>query len=142
MTHALEIGTDTPEGFARGLRGYVGKVAAELGVGLESSVIDPSPPASVYIALDTKLIRFPGRDLALLWDERFGWSGAVETHSGEDLIIIAYQGGDLLPEAGDVAAFVDDLADGLVTDLTAPQTTERLSRADLATRLADYASPW
>jgi hypothetical protein len=49
----------------------------------------------------------PDRDLALLWDERHGWSAAMETHSGEDLIVLAYLNGeDVLPEPCEVARFL------------------------------------
>src|ERR1700743_3781772 len=90
-----------------GLRDYVALVAAALGVGLESCAIEPYPPASAYIALDARLARFPHRDLALLWDERHGWSAGVETHSGEDLIVVAYRSGDLLPPPAAVRTFAE-----------------------------------
>lgn len=84
---------DTGSSFVRGLRGYVTAVAAELGVGWESCALDLDTPVSAYIAMDWRLNRFPDRDAALLWDERHGWAVAVETHSGEDLIVLAYLGG-------------------------------------------------
>jgi hypothetical protein len=76
--------------FARRLRHYVSEVARALGVGPESTTVDPATPASAYLALDGRVPGYPGRDLALLWDERHGWSAAVETHSGEDLVIVSY----------------------------------------------------
>lgn len=132
----------TPEAFATGLRRYVDRVAGALGVGLESCALDPNPPASVYIALDTRLSRFPDRDLALLWDERFGWSAAVETHSGEDLIVVTYRGGDLLPHPADMAVFVARLG----TDRQARQRTPQAADADahraMVRRLSDLSSGW
>lgn len=76
--------------FARRLRHYISEVARALGVGPESTTVDPTTPASAYVALDGRVPGFPDRDLALLWDERHGWSAAVETHSGEDLLIMSY----------------------------------------------------
>jgi hypothetical protein len=73
----------------RALGGYVTAVAAEWRIGPEFCVVDAEEPAWAYIALDWRLPRYPGRDLALLWDERTGWSMAIETNSGEDLIVVA-----------------------------------------------------
>lgn len=35
------------------------------------------PPANAYVALDERLPGFPDHDVALLWDERSGWSAAI-----------------------------------------------------------------
>lgn len=105
---------------AAGLRDYVALVAAALGVGQESCAIDPCPPASAYIALDARLPSHPQRDLALLWDERHGWSAGVETHSSEDLIVVAYQGGDLVPPPAAVRAFAEAVVAGLPVGRTDP----------------------
>ncbi|WP_311771488.1 DUF6292 family protein [Actinophytocola algeriensis] len=50
--------------------------------------------------------------MALLWEERHGWSAAIETHSGEDLLVVAYLGRDVLPAPAVVAAWVRDLLTG------------------------------
>jgi hypothetical protein len=99
---------DTPDeyAFARGLRGYLAAVATGLGVGLESCAIDPLSPAAAYVALDGRVRRFPERDLALLWEEHFGWSAAVEMPAGGDLIVLTYHGGDLVPPPSEIGAFV------------------------------------
>lgn len=47
-----------------------------------------------------------GRDTALLWDERRGWAFAAETHSGENLLVLAYLGGELVPAPARVHGFV------------------------------------
>ncbi|GAA3438831.1 DUF6292 family protein [Kutzneria kofuensis] len=73
--------------FGRELRAYVTEVAAALGVGPESTMVDATTPASAYLALDGSTPAFPDRDLALLWDERVGWSAVVETRSGDDLVL-------------------------------------------------------
>ena len=74
---------------ALALRAYLAAVTGELGIGLESCTVDHATPLSAYVALDGHP-HYPGRDLALLWDEERGWAAAVETHSGEDLIILRY----------------------------------------------------
>jgi hypothetical protein len=77
------------DAFGRELRAYITAVAHALGVGPESTTVDTTTPASAYLALDGTTPAFPDRELALLWDERRGWSAAVETHSGEDLLVLA-----------------------------------------------------
>ena len=103
--------TELPAAFGHAafpaLWGYLSEVTAELGIGLESCVLDHDIPVSAYIALDVRLPHYPGRDVALLWDERYGWSVAIETHSGEDLIVLRYLGGDsVIPAPQSVARFV------------------------------------
>ncbi|SDY14660.1 hypothetical protein SAMN05421504_104661 [Amycolatopsis xylanica] len=106
MTHSIDLSLDDPV-VSLGLREYLSAVAARLGVGLESCTIDCDLPRSAYLALDWRLDRFPGRDLALLWDERHGWAAAIETHSGEDLIVLSYLGGEsVVPAPDEVARFV------------------------------------
>lgn len=97
----------------RALRDYLHGVAAALGVGLESCTVDLDTPISAYIALDCRLPAFPDRDLALLWDEEHGWSAAIETHSGEDLIVVSYLDSKTVVPPGEVVvAFVRDLRRG------------------------------
>lgn len=97
---------------ARALGGYLDSVAAALGVGPEARTLDLDTPVSAYLAVDTRLPTHPDRDLALLWHEEHGWSAAIETHSGEDLIVVDHLDG-LLPEPRAVARFVHALqADG------------------------------
>ncbi|WP_260418219.1 DUF6292 family protein [Actinophytocola algeriensis] len=80
-----------------GLRRYVRLVAQSLGLHGECSYIQADESACAYIALDARLSRFPDRDVALLWDEEPGWSAALETHSGEDLLAVAYLEHEVLP---------------------------------------------
>jgi uncharacterized protein DUF6292 len=94
------------------LREYVHAVAAEWRIGAESCVLDVEPPAWAYVALDWTLPRYPDRDLALLWDERTGWAVAIETHSSEDLIVVACPvDGAVVPPPSGVRAFVDQLTE-------------------------------
>ncbi|GAB3721965.1 hypothetical protein GCM10027598_36260 [Amycolatopsis oliviviridis] len=62
-------------------------------VGLESRTVDNDSPVSAYVALDHRLPSHPDRDRALPWDEAHGWAIAIETHSGEDLVIIRVHAG-------------------------------------------------
>ncbi|MGW4057635.1 DUF6292 family protein [Amycolatopsis sp. NPDC004747] len=102
----LLTGIDRDHGLRSGLTGYLAAVSAAVGVGEESCTVDLDAPASAYIALDVRLPRHPGRDMALLWDERHGWAFAMETHSGEDLLVLAYLGGELVPGPARVRGFV------------------------------------
>lgn len=113
MTATLDIALDDQHLAAHALRGYLTAVGAELGIGLESVTIDHDTPTSAYLALDTRLPDYPDRDMALVWDERHGWAAAVETHSGEDLLVIAYLGGEsITPEPWHVTGFLEALTHG------------------------------
>jgi hypothetical protein len=109
MTNLLDanlIDTADEHAFGRELRSYLTTVATGLGVGPESCVVDLLPPASAYIALDGPVLRFPEHDLALLWNEGFGWSVAVETPGNEDLTVLAHHGGGQVPRPSEIYAFV------------------------------------
>ncbi|WP_410652662.1 DUF6292 family protein [Amycolatopsis sp. cmx-4-54] len=87
--------------------GYLAEVTEALGVGLESCTVDHDSPVSAYVALDERLPTHPERDVALLWDEIHGWAVAIETHSGEDLIVLRYLGGKTAtPSPAEVARFL------------------------------------
>jgi hypothetical protein len=95
---------------ALGLRQYLLAVANELGV--PAWFCEVEVPAAAYLALEHRLVRFPEYETALLWDERDGWAAAVESATGEDVVVLAYLGEDLLPSPATVAAFVRDLHEG------------------------------
>lgn len=96
---------------ARGLRQYLLAVAAKLDAPAWFCEVDV--PAGAYLALERRLERFPDHEVALLWDERDGWAVAVESPSGEDLVVLAYLGEDVLPAPDAVVAFVRECyADG------------------------------
>jgi hypothetical protein len=110
VTASLELPTGYQHPAVPALLGYLRDVTAELGIGLESCTLDHDTPVSAYVALDTRLPHYPGRDVALLWDEERGWAAAVETHSGEDLIVLRYLGGPtVVPSPRRVARFVTAL---------------------------------
>jgi hypothetical protein len=89
---------------ARGLRQYLLAVAARLEVPAWFCEVDV--PAGAYLALERRLARFPDHEPALLWDEQDGWAAAVESVTGEELIVLAYLGEDVLPSPEAVVAFV------------------------------------
>lgn len=101
------IDSDVEYRFNRGLRGYLEAVTAALGIGLESCTVDLDTPVAAYIAIDWRFTRFPGRDVALIWDERHGWAATIEAGCGEDVIVLAYLGGDdVLPDPRHVVRFL------------------------------------
>jgi hypothetical protein len=107
------MGADVEQDFAQGLNEYAAAVASALGIGLEACVFDLDTPASVYVAIDWRPESFPPGDLALLWDERYGWAAAVEASRGEDLTVVAHIGGPaLIPEPSEVVRFLADLRAG------------------------------
>jgi Family of unknown function (DUF6292) len=140
LLDATMIETPDEHAFIRGLRGYLAAVATGLGVGLESCAIDSLSPAAAYVALDGRAPHFPERDLALLWEERFGWSAAVEVPSGSDLIVLTYHGGDLVPPPSEVDAFVAAVRLGShpVGQPTPPTPTAPIPRHELTLRLRIY----
>jgi hypothetical protein len=110
VTASLPIPTGHSHPALAALWSYLADVTTVLGVGLESCTIDHDSPVSAYVALDEHLPGYPGRDVALLWDEVHGWAAAIETHSGEDLIAIRYLGGrTVVPPAARLAQFVKAL---------------------------------
>jgi len=107
VTSLIDFDVDMEHNFSQGLRGYLSAVTSALGIGLESCTVDLDLPASAYVALDMRLDRFPGRDLALIWNERHGWSVAVETHRGGDLVVLSYLGGpEVVPAPRQVTKFL------------------------------------
>jgi Family of unknown function (DUF6292) len=89
------------------LRDYLAAVSAELGVGLESCCWDSESPAWAYVALDWRL---DGRDVALIWDDKDGWSAATEgMGAGSDLTVVAHLDGETAPQPATVAQFAATL---------------------------------
>ncbi|MEV6714654.1 DUF6292 family protein [Lentzea sp. NPDC051208] len=94
---------DFDDTWTRGVRRHVRLVARALGLSPQCCCVQGERPSNAYVALDGRLPDFPGREVALLWDERHGWSLAIETHSGEDLIVVEQHGDELRPEPSSVA---------------------------------------
>jgi hypothetical protein len=125
---------------SRGLRRYVGLVIEELGYTGHACHVQIEAPATCYLPLDERMPAFPGRDVALLWDERHGWCGAIETASGEDLIVVSYLGKDVLPAPRIVARYVVDLIAGAGPGQAEPPAFREIDTDDdLAERLEAYA---
>lgn len=124
----------------RGFRRYVELVSEALGHTGDAFWIHTESPATGYIPLDNRVSSFPDRDLALLWDERHGWCAAIETASGEDLIVLSYLGVDILPAPHEVAKFAAELVAGARPGQEEPPAFRPTDADDdLADRLADYA---
>jgi hypothetical protein len=134
------IRLDFDDRVARGLQHYTRQVEHALGLRGECSYTQADEPASAYIALDERLAAYPDRDVALLWDERHGWSAALEDHRSSDLLVVAYLGDAVLPAPADVAAWAADLFRGL-PDGGAPAQAPHIPRTDdVRQLLTTYAS--
>lgn len=120
-----------------GLRRYAEAVASALGVGPEATCCEFDSSASAYIALTDPLPGFPDRDVALLWDDTHGWSLCVETHSGEDLILLAYLATTVLPEPETVAACVAEIR--ACDEIPTPRLPPAYASSELREGLLDYA---
>lgn len=120
-----------------GLRNYTAQVAAALGAGPEAAWSEWADAPSAYIALDHRLSAHPGRDTALIWAAERGWAVAVETGCGEDLLIIASLGGDVLPVPEAVAVWARAVLAGRLAD--ARGCARAAVGANLARRLAGWA---
>lgn len=125
---------------SRGLWRYVALVTEALGYVGHAYDAQPDSPASAYIPLEERMPAFPDRDVALLWDERHGWCGAIETASGDQFIVLSYLGVDVLPAPRVVARFADDLIAGVGPGQAEPPAFRSVRDADdLTERLALYA---
>jgi hypothetical protein len=122
----------------QGLRHYVLAVADGLEVRPEAVSHVPRPRAGAYLALQARLSDFAGREVAVVWDAHHGWGLGVETSSGEDLIMLAYLGEDVLPDPDEVVAFVRMLLRGRRTGQLKPPIVRP---CDLRARLASYVPP-
>jgi hypothetical protein len=120
----------------RGLRGYAQLVTDALGLSPQCCFVQAERPATAYVALDGQFSDFPGRDVALLWDERYGWSLAVETHSGEDLIVVERCGDELLPAPRAVTRWARTVLRG---GRVRPSRRRTTGEHDLYRRLRAYA---
>lgn len=135
---SLLTGIELDHDLRCGLAGYLGAVSAVMGVGQESCSMDLDHPASAYIALDQRLPRRPERDTALLWDERHGWAFAMETHSGEDLLVLAYLGGELVPSPDTVGRFVTAIQSAGGASITPAPPEPRADHDHVKARLLRY----
>jgi hypothetical protein len=119
-----------------GLDHYMAQIAGGLGIGLESVCCEATEPATAYLAVDQRMPNAPDRDVALFWDAVHGWAVGTETGSGEELIVVAYLGGEnLLATPEVVVTFAQDLLAGRdVGQQHPPQPT----CSDLSSQLGNY----
>lgn len=92
-----------------GLPSYLRQVAAA--VDTDPAYVDVlagALPATGYIAVDQRLPSFPDQDMALLWNEESGWAAALETPTG-DLIVLDCLADDVVPAPHEVAEFLTRL---------------------------------
>jgi len=117
------------------LAAYVRQVAVAIGVPADAVGYEVSDTATAYLGLTDRSAAHSSRDLMLVWDERLGWSVAVETQPGEPPFVVDHLGGDAVPAPAAVAVFVADVVAGRHTNrvrLVQPPT----DRAILARRMA------
>jgi anti-anti-sigma factor len=122
-----------------GLHRYLRLVARELRLEGESWSVHQEPGFSVYLPLQERSERFPDQDVALLWDERFGWAAAVESSRDNELTVLGYLGQDVLPSPRTVARFATEVIAGDGDARPRPANPPRPD--DLADRLGRYATP-
>lgn len=113
VTNVREL--DFDDSALRNLWRYVHQVSSAMGQRCGCACVLTERPASIYLAVDGHLHGYPDRDAALLWDEDRGWSAAVETYSGEDLLVLADMGPEIRPEPALVAAWAAGLLAGVPT---------------------------
>ena len=122
----------------RGLRHYTAQTANAVGASTHAAWCEWSDAPSAYVPLDHRLPDHPQRDAALIWAPERGWVIAVETGCGEDLLLTASLGGDVLPAPSTVAAWVRAVvADQHTGKRACPRAT--VGDANLARRLANWA---
>lgn len=100
------------DGVESALHAYTEAVAGALKIRPEYTCCSMDSPASAYIALEERLPEFSDRDLAMIWDERFGWAVANESSCGEELITVSYLGIDQVPAPDRVVAFLESVLSG------------------------------
>lgn len=118
-----------------GLRTYVHRIAGALGVGPESTYAELADQSTAYIALGDRLSAHPTRDVALVWDGNQGWAVGMEAPCGEDLLMLAWYGPDMVPDPDNVVTFTKSVLVGEQTGQPAPPTAGATSVRD---RLVAY----
>lgn len=122
----------------RALGEYVRAVAAAVGVPGESATVEISDTATAYLGLPRRWPDRPDHDVMLVWNERRGWSLAVETDPAAASIVLAHQGDDVVPAPDVVARFVADTAAGGPPGRVPPGPAVAANRRSLAERLRPY----
>ncbi|MGW4057693.1 DUF6292 family protein [Amycolatopsis sp. NPDC004747] len=134
----MEHGEPDTRTLERALGEYVRAVAAAVGVPHESTTVEISDTATAYLGLPRRWPGRPDQDVMLVWNERRGWSLAVETDPTSAPIVLAHHGDDVVPAPDAVARFVADTAAG--SSASQPPTGPAITatRRSLAERLKPY----
>jgi hypothetical protein len=127
------------------LAAYARQVAVAVGVPVEAVGFEVSDTATAYVGLVERLSARPSRDLMLVWDERLGWSVAVETMPGEPPLVAARLGNDTVPTPAAVAVFVAAVVAGRHTErarLVQPSTNrDTLAQRMVAACVETHGTP-
>lgn len=116
------------------LAGYVRRVAEQIGVPLDAVTHEVTDTATAYLGLTSSATEHPRRDLMLVWDERLGWSVAIEPRGNDHPPVIRRLRGHIAPPPAAVAQFVADVLDGHHNGQLSPVPSQ-LGRATLAEHL-------
>ncbi|WP_068158981.1 DUF6292 family protein [Rhodococcus phenolicus] len=118
----------------RGFTLYIEQVAQELGVPAGNWAVQEDGAWEAYVGIPA-LELYPGREVALVWTPDEGWALAVETGSGEDMILAGYLGSVRVPTPAAVLSFLERLR----RDGRALRTTPaRGTREEALRAVADY----
>ncbi|WP_409179647.1 DUF6292 family protein [Amycolatopsis sp. VS8301801F10] len=116
------------------LAGYLRQVAEEVGVPLDAVTHEVTDTATAYLGLSSGTAEHPRRDLMLVWDERLGWSVAIEPRGDDRSPVLCRLRGHVAPPAGTVAQFVAGVLGGDRGGQLSP-VPPQLDRATLAAHL-------
>jgi hypothetical protein len=130
---------DCQSAAARGLRRYVRLVADALEPAVDRTAVHWIHPVRAEIALSGRLHWFPGRPVALTWDERDGWAIVLARCTTGSLTVLRYLGHDILPAPQAVATFSGKVFGDQFAGQYEPPRWGRPD--DLTERLAGYAAP-
>nr|WP_237439749.1 DUF6292 family protein [Amycolatopsis rubida] len=118
------------------LAGYVRRVAEQIGIPLDAVTHEVTDTATAYLGLASGTAEHPRRDLMLVWDERLGWSVAIEPRGNDHPPVIRRLRGHIAPPPAAVAQFVADVLDGHHNGQLSP-VPPQLDRTTLAVHLSE-----
>ncbi|PKW00177.1 hypothetical protein ATK30_0264 [Amycolatopsis echigonensis] len=119
------------------LAGYVSQVAERVGIPLDAVTHEVTDTATAYLGLVSRTAGHPEHDLMLVWDERLGWSIAIEPRGDDQPPAICRLRGHIAPPPGAVAQFVADVLDGHRDGQLSPVPAQ-LDRTTLAAHLSTF----
>lgn len=124
---------------AGALQRYVEKVAEALGVPPDGISCEVTDTATAYIALGTRAVAHPDRDVMLVWSATQGWSVSIETDPAEPLIVLARLGGDIVQAPEVVARLVTESMTRVGTRQSPAAGAPTMGWSDLAECMERYA---